>query len=168
MKKTVLLLFGGLLTSIFSYGQKPDATDLLKELGKLTDQHGNLFDPDVTETSTLIFVEGTNTSFSEIYSKFRGKDLIDNVRVVAGWKNVMPDSDNDYKLKHRTEGFRSPEGLGKDGYSVLFDLDNKSHQLLGLKRYSVVTVSREENRVEVEDFGSDRVEFLKTIRKSFK
>ena len=50
---------------------------------------------------------------------------------------------------------------------VFFDLNSKSHQLLGLNKYSIVTVQKGENRLEVEDFGSDRVEFLKTMRKSF-
>ena len=169
IKKSIIVAFYGLLMITFSYGQEPSASDLLTKLSKISDQYGDKFDPtDVDDKITLIFVEGTNSTFSEIYAKFKGKKLVKNVRVVAGWKNVMPDTEYKSKFKHMTDGFKSKEGLGKEGYSILFDLNSESHKLLGLKvRYSIATVDVKENQVDVENFGSDRIEFLKAIRKFF-
>ena len=160
------MAFCGLLTTTFSYGQELNASDILAKLSKISDQYDDKFDPsDVDEKITLIFVEGTNSTFSEIYSKFKGKKLAKNVRVVAGWKNVMPDTEYRSKLKHMTDGFKSNEGLGKEGYSILFDLNSESHKLLGLEgKYSIATVDIKENQVGVENFSSDRIEFLNAIR----
>jgi len=66
-----------------------------------------------------------------------------------------------------TDGFKSKEGLGEDAYSILFDLDSETLEMLKLKKYSIVTVSKTENQVEIENFGSDRIEFLKAIRNFF-
>lgn len=169
MKKSFFTAFFGLLIFTFTYGQEPSASDILTKLSEISDQFGDKFDPtNVDDKITLIFVESTNNSFSEIYSKFKGKKLTKNARVVAGWKNVMPDTEYNSKFKHMTDGFKSKEGLGAEGYSILFDLNSEAHKLLGLQvRYSIATVNIKENQVDVENFGSDRIEFLNAIRKFF-
>ena len=162
------MTFCGLLTTTFTYGQEPSVSNLLDNLSEIRDQYNENFDPgDVGEKITLIFVEGSNTVFSEIYAKFKGKKLAKNVWVIAGWKDVMPDTAYKSKFKHMTDGFKSKEGLGDDAYAILFDLNSNSLKLLGLKKYSVVTLYKTQNKLNIQDFGSNRVEFLKAIRKYF-
>ena len=165
MKNTITVVLGLLLMTSFSYGQE---SDVLDKLSTISDQYGNNFHrSEVGDKVTLIFIEGTNTVLPEIYAKFKGKQLVKNVRVIGGWKDVMPGVPSETKLKHMTEGFRSSEGLGNDSYPILFDLNSEIFRMLKLKKYSVVTVFQNEQKVDIEDFGSDRIEFLKGIRGYF-
>ena len=165
MKNTIIVVMGLLLMTSFSYGQE---SDVLEKLSTISDQYGNNFQrPEVDDKLTLIFIEGTNTVLPEIYAKFKGKQLVKNVLVIGGWKDVMPGMPSESKLKHMAEGFRSREGLGNDSYPILFDLNSEIFRMLKLKKYSVVTVFQNEQKVDIKDFGSDRIEFLKAIRGYF-
>ena len=62
------------------------------------------------------------------------------------------------------DGFRSNEGLGKDAYSILFDINSVTLKMLKLNRYSIVTIDITKNQLDIQDYGLDRVEFLKAIK----
>jgi len=161
MKKIILVAITGLLMTHLSFAQD---TDILRKLSAISDQYGNNFDPaEVDDMVTLIFVEGNNTVLPDIYAKFKGKQLAKNVCVIGGWKDVMPGVPDQSKLNHMSEGFKSNQGLGKDSYPVLFDLNSETFNMLNLKKYSVVTVYQKEQKVDIQDFGEDRIEFLKEI-----
>jgi len=169
MKKFNLVIMGCLLINTFSYGQETEISNILSKLSEIRDQYGNNFNPnEANKGLTLILVEGTNNSFGEIYAKFKGKKLAENVLVVAGWKDVMPDTEYNSKYKHMSDGFKSDEGLGKDGYSILFDLNSESLKLFRIEgRYAMANVDPDRNQMKIENFGSDRIEFLNAIRKFF-
>jgi len=158
----------GLFLTTSSYGQNAKASDILELLNNISDQYGDQFaERNIAEKLTLICIEGTNTAFAEIYSKFKYLKPVTDVQVVAGWNNVMPEVSNDQKLKHMNHGLTSKEGLGVESYSMLMDLDSDLFRLLNLNRYSIVTMSIDHNTVAVVDYGSDRMEFLKEMKKYF-
>lgn len=168
MKQLLISAILGLFLTTSSYGQNSKASDILELLSNISNQYGDRFvERNITEKLTLICIEGTNTAFAEIYSKFKYEKPATGVRVVAGWQNVMPEISYDQKLKHMNHGLTSKEGLGEEAYSMLMDLDSNLFQLLNLNRYSIVTMSIDNNTVAVVDYGSDRIEFLKEMKKYF-
>jgi hypothetical protein len=167
IKKTFLVALCAISMTNFSFGQSPTAVQVLEKLSAITDQYGDNFDPDIKDEIKFIFIEGTNTMLPEIYSKFKGKQLVDNARIVGGMANVMPGVDAKAKYDHMTDGFKSDFALGKDGYSILFDMGSEILKMLELKKYSIVSISKQENNVDIQDFGSDRIEFLKAVREYF-
>lgn len=169
IKKTILLVLCGVLITSFSFGQGANVSDLLKELSKIKDQYGDNFDrTKVDKKFTLIFIEGTNTMLPEIYAKFKYKKLTENTLVVGGMVDVMQDVEKQPKYKHMTDGFKSNEGLGKDAYPILLDINSVTLKMLKLNKYSIVTVDINKSQLDIQDYGSDRVEFLKAIRIFFK
>ena len=148
---------------------KVNADKVLANLIKIQDQYGNNFNlKDTGDNLKLICVEGYQGVGGEIFFKFKGKKLDKNVRIVAGWKEVMSVmKDNKRKYDHLADAYKTDENLGKEGYSIFFDMNSETIKMLKLKKYSVVTVNKKKNRVEIENFDSDRIEFIKAIRKFF-
>lgn len=167
IKKTFLVALCAIMLTSFSFGQGPTAEQVLEKLSTITNQYGDNFDPNIKGEIKLIFIEGSNTMLQEIYSKFKGKRLVDNARIVGGMANVMPGVDANAKYNHMTDGFKSDMGLGKDGYSISFDMRSETLKMLDLKKYSIVSISKQNNKVDIEDFGSNRIEFLKAAREYF-
>jgi hypothetical protein len=168
MKIFMLLTFMGFTISNNSICREPRVLEIHKLLSEISNQYGDTFDhKTIPDEITLICVEGTNNAFAEIFSKFKYYTLDDNVQVVAGWKDVMPDIPDDKKLNHINAGFTSDQGLGKEAYPILMDVNSKFFNLLNLNKYSIVRVSMNQNKVEITDFGSDRIEFLKEVKKYF-
>lgn len=171
MKKPILMAFMGLLTVTFAYGQKVSEVSAQSLIGKLSDvkdQYGKAFSTKkLGDELTLIFVEGYREAFVEVYSKFKGKKLPDNVRVVGGMAGMGGNMKGPAKYSHLASGFSSEAALGKEGYSVFFDMDDESLKMLELGRYAVATLSVKENKVTIKDFGKDRAGFIKAIRGFF-
>ena len=168
MKKFMLLTFMGFIISINSFGRAPKVLEIHKLLSEIRNQYGETFDhKKIPDEIIIICVEGTNNVFVEIFSKFKYHTLDDNVQVVAGWKDVMPDIPDDKKLNHINAGFTSDQGLGKAAYPILMDVNSKLFNFLNLNKYSIVRVSMNQNKVEITDFRSDRIAFLKEMNKYF-
>ncbi len=168
MKKLLISTILVLCLTTSLYGQQSKASDVLELLNDIRDQYGDRFEErNVAKELTLICIEGTNTAYAEIYSKFKYEKPATDVCVIAGWQNVMPETAYDQKLKHMNHGLTSKEGLGGDSYSMLMDLNSDLFRLLNLKRYSIVTMSINSETVVVADYGSDRIEFLKEMKKYF-
>lgn len=138
-----------------AFGQTSDAETLLKELSNIRDQNRKPFDPNkIKNNYTFIFIEGTNTITVDVYSKLSGKRPAGNVQIIGGWKNVIPGMDPEKKFNHLKDIF------AKVSYPILIDVESKVLGLLELNQFSIVTVSGEDGKLDIIDFGSDRAAFL--------
>ena len=151
----VLLVLSGTLKS-----QTIDLSVLLQKISEVPDQNGKKFDPDKVEDEfTFIFIEGTNTVTVDVYSKLSGKRPKENVLIIGGWKDVIPGREYDFKYDHLKGIFE------KVSYPILMDINSELFELMELERYSVITISKESNEVEIRSFGQDRAAFLMELIK---
>jgi hypothetical protein len=164
IKKTLLVVLCAMLMAYASFGQRATSAQVLDKLSTISDQYGDRFDPNIKGEIKLIFIEGSNAMMAEIYSKFKGKRLVNKVTIVGGMANLMPGVDTKVKYDHLSDGFQSDRGLGMEGYSILFDMSSATLTMLELNKYTIVTISKQENKMNIEDFGSNRIEFLKAVK----
>lgn len=166
MSRIIFMTFIGFLTATSAYTQEVKPADLLKKLSDVKDQYGNSFSKEkLDDQSILIFVEGYTGAFGEIYTKFKDKKVPDNVRVIGGMTGMGGNMKGEAKYSHLASGFIA--GLGKEAYSVFFDMDDATFKMLGLERYSIVRISQKKGKLSIENFGQNRAEFIKAIRGYF-
>ncbi len=167
MKKAMLSISAFLVFANWALGQ-PQASDVVEKLGTIEDQFGELFQQEkpVAELK-LICVQSVNTSFRDVFGKFRGKLTDPNVQVVAGWGDVMPGASKTQKRDHMSPALAAPNALGPGSYSLYMDFDSEIVKMLNLNRYSLVTLSLSTGNVTVEDYGSDRAAFIGAIKNYF-
>ncbi len=159
MKKLILILLCGFL--IQSGYAQVKASDVFEKLGKMPDQFDNLYDTKVTDKLTLIYIPGTNNPFEKIYNKRKAAKTIGNVVLVGGFKEMMNSMSYDTKKDHLQDALSIRY---KKGSTILIDMDSELAQLLSISGYSIIKLSRNENKItEVNDYGFDRVEFFKNL-----
>ncbi len=163
MKKPMFMIISSflLMSTFIVHGQK--ATDVFLKLEAMPDQFNNMYEASsVNDELTLIYVPGTNNPFQKIYFKQKAAQTIDNVLLVGGFKEIMNAMSREAKRKHLQEALSIQY---KRGSKILIDMDSELGQLLELKGYSIVTISKSKNAVtDVQDFGFDRVAFFQALK----
>jgi hypothetical protein len=166
MRKIIFTTIVSFLTATSALTQDVKPDDILKKLSDVKDQYGNTFSKiELSDEVILIFVEGYTGAFGEIYTKFKDKKLSDNVQVIGGMTGMGGNMKGEGKYSHLASGFIA--GLGKEAYSVFFDMEDESFKMLGLERYSIVIISQKKGKMSIENFGQDRAAFIKAIRGYF-
>lgn len=149
------------MTSL-SFGQQKSMPEILQTLDDVkNEKNGNFDSKKLNKNSSIIFIEGTNAIFSEIYLKFGGKKLKENVFIVGGWKNVMTNMKPKKKFEHLKDIFKDIK------CTAYIDLNSESLKSLSLEKFSIVRLNNKENKFKIKSFGSDRISFLKEIKKYF-
>ncbi len=167
MKKAMLSISAFLILTGWALSQ-PQASEVVDKLGTIEDQFGDLFtQSEQVQELKFICVQSVNTSFRDVFGKFRGKQTDPNVQVIAGWGDVMTGASKTQKRNHMSPAIAAPTALGPGSYSLYMDFDSEIVEMLNLNQYSLVTLSLSTGDVTVEDYGSDRAAFLGAIRNYF-
>lgn len=165
--KAILFLGLGLLCCTLGRAQAT-VTDLLSKMGDTQHQFKDTFDPGaLNDQLTIIYIPGSNDPFGKIYDKHKGKELTGNVQFIGGFREMMRGADPDRKRSHLQEAFRTR--YGKEHFTILIDLESEIAQMLSIKGYSILGLSKKENRIiSFRDYGFDRIAFFKDLKKYFK
>jgi len=162
MRKLLLGAMALLFLAVHAHAQAP-ASDIFQLLKEMPDQNNQSFDPvDLGDEAVIIFVPGAENPFQKFYTKKKAAQLKPNALLVGGFKEMMNNMSPGAKKKHLQEALamRYKEG------QMLLDLDSKLGELLSLQGYSIIRLSKKENKVlEINDFAFDRVAFFKALQK---
>ncbi|MEP1095123.1 MAG: hypothetical protein ABJG78_08435 [Cyclobacteriaceae bacterium] len=160
MKNLILIAFCCLMTCL-SHAQIK-ASDVFTKIGKMPDQFDEMYNGgDVADQLTLIYIPGINNPFEKFYMKQKAAKTKKDVLIVGGFKEMMNAMSFESKKKHLQEALSIQY---KKGSTVLLDLESELGQLLSLKGYSIINVSKKKNQIlSINDYGFDRVEFFKAL-----
>ncbi|MEP5612184.1 MAG: hypothetical protein ABJP45_08035 [Cyclobacteriaceae bacterium] len=160
MKKLILIAICGLVTTLSQ--AQIEASDVFTKLSQMPDQFDEMYDTgNVSDQLTLVYIPGVNTPFQKFYMKQKASKTKENVLLVGGFKEMMNAMSAEAKKKHLQEALSIQY---KKGSTILLDLESELGQLLSLKGYSIVTISKKSNKVmNINDYGFDRVEFFKAL-----
>ncbi len=162
MKRTILITLVSIFMITGLSGQEVAASDVFMKLSMLSDQFNDKFDPEQTDDKlTIIYIPGTNNPVEKIYSKSKAGKIIGNVLLVGGFKEMMKSFSYQAKKSHLQEALST---LYPKGSKVIIDMESELGEMLALKGYAIVTISKKQNKIiNNKDYGFDRVEFFKAL-----
>lgn len=148
----------------FAHSQDIEVSELLSKLGSFTDQFNATYDiAEVNDEITLIYIPGINNPFVKIYSKKKAAYTKENVIVVGGFKEIVNMMTSGNKKEHLQKALAIHY---KKGSSILVDMKSEIEKLLPITGYSITVLSKKENKIiSINDYGFDRVEFFKALKK---
>lgn len=165
MKKSIAILICCMAIN-YSFAQGK-MTILLDKIGQCYDQFNNQLDlNNLEDRLTIIYIPGSNDPFSKIYNKHKGKKIADNVQFIGGFKAMMKGWDSKKKKGHLQDAFQFR--YGKEHFTILLDLESEIAELFSIKGYTILQISKKENKViNIKDYGFDRIEFFKDLKQYF-
>ncbi len=139
-----------------------------KQIGHTVDQFDSDFSLETVEDQlTIIYIPGSNDPFGKVYDKHKGKKIADKVQFIGGFKEMMKGWNPEQKKSHLQEAFQFR--YGKDHFPILLDLESDIAQLLSIKGYTILKISKKDNKIiEQKSFGFNRMDFFKALKPYFK
>ena len=163
MKKHFLIIFCSIMMIPAMRAQDAKATDVLARLEAMPDQFNKKFDSKgIDDKLTIIYIPGTNNPFEKFYFKSKAAKTKPDVLLVGGFDEMMNSMSYETKLKHLQDALsaRYPKGS-----RVMIDMTSEVGKLLSTRGYTIVTISKKQNRVmDLRDFGFDRVAFFDALK----
>ena len=157
------MAFCGLLMATFANGQEVKASDVLTKLGLMPDQFDDTFDPNSVENElTIIYIPGSNNPFEKIYDKRKGEKITKKVLLVGGFGEMMNTMDDKMKKSHLQDALSARYTKGS---KILIDLKSELAEMLSIRGYAIVTISKKRNKIiNSIDYSFDRVAFFKALK----